>query len=465
MTRRAVLCAGLQAAAAPYVFAQRSKDAPAKNVLLLIVDDLRPMLGCYGNPDMITPNIDALAKRGLTFLNNHCQLASDVPSRQSIFSGFRPDTINVFNNTSDFRTQRPNAVTLPQYFRQNGYYTSTAGNVFPDAPSWNEADERAAEASFARSWGQIASSDSELFDGQTAARAIAALEGLSGRKFFMAVGFERPSLPFAVPESYFNLYPRAYVKSLNELSPKGAPAYAFPDEGELQLYGDIQQEVRVDRELSRDLVRAYMASVSYVDAQIGLVLKALEQQGLQDDTAIVLLSDSGFHLGELGYWGKQANFELATRTPLIVSSLGLKSAGRKSRALTELVDVYPSLCELAGLPIPANLDGATLTLLFENPDRLWKRAVFSQQPREIPGIGAAMGHSMRADRYRYTEWTALGGAYKTVELYDYKNQPLEVENLAHEPGMQTLTNGLSAMMREGWRASLPPSDPRSGTSS
>ena len=455
--------AGLAAAAAPFAFAQRRREVVSKNILFLVVDDLRPMLGCYGHPDAVTPNIDALAKRGLTFLNNHCQIASDGPSRQSLFTGLRPDTLEVFDDAATFRRHRPNTATLPQYFRQHGYYTTAVGRVFDDAASWNEGDSRAAEASFARSWNASNAADADLFDGQTAQRAIAALERLGGRKFFLAVGFERPSLPFAAPESYFNLYPRAYIKALTEPAPNGAPAYAMHDSAELHRFGDVP--ATLDAELSRDLVRAYLASVSYIDAQIGLILSALDQQDLRDSTAIVLTSDNGFHLGELGLWGKHTNFELATRTPLIISSLGLKSGGRKSRALTELVDVFPTLCEIARLPTPDNLDGASLADLFENPDQLWKRAVFSQHPREIPGLGPGMGYSMRTSRYRYTEWGALDSPYRTAELYDYKGQPLEVENLANEPDAKTLANGLAAMMREGWRGSLPPSDPRASANS
>ena len=455
--------AGLTVAAGPYAFAQRRREVPNKNVVFLIVDDLRPILGCYGHPDAVTPHIDALAKRGLTFLNNHCQIASDGPSRQSLFTGLRPDTIDVVQDASSFRQSRPDATTLPQHFRQHGYYTVAVGRVLDDVASWNEGDARAVEASLARSWNASEAPDADLFDGQTTRRAIETLARLAGRKFFLAVGLERPSLPFAAPESYFNLYPRAYIKPPTEPGPKGAPPYAMHDSAELHRFADVSKAP--DAELSRDLVRAYLASVSYVDAQIGLILSALDQQGLRDSTTIVLASDNGFHLGELGLWGKHTNFESATRTPLLISSLGLKNAGRKSRALTELVDVYPTVCEIAGLPTPANLDGASLADLFENPDQLWKRAVFSQHPREIPGQGPGMGYSMRTTRYRYTEWGALDSPYRTAELYDYKGQQIEIENLANLPDAQTLANGLAAMMREGWRGSLPPSDPRASANS
>lgn len=455
--------AGLAVAASPHAFAQRRREVSTKNVLFLVVDDLRPMLGCYGHADAVTPHIDALAKRGLTFLNNHCQIAADGPSRQSLFTGLRPDTIQVFDDAASFRRRWPELSSLPQHFRRNGYHAAAVGRVFDDAASWNEGDNRAVETSFARSWNASDSTDADLYDGQTAQRAIQALGRLGGRRFFLAVGLERPGLPFAAPRSYFNLYPRAYVKAPAEPGPKGAPAYAMHDSAELHRFGDIP--ATLDAELSRDLVRAYLASVSYVDAQVGLILSALDQQGLLDSTAIVLAGDNGYHLGELGLWGKHTNFELATRTPLIISSRGLKNAGRKSLALTELVDLFPTLCEIAGLPAPGDLDGASLVDLFENPDQLWKRAVFSQHPREIPGLGPGMGYSMRTSRYRYTEWGAFDSPYRTAELYDYKGQPLEIENLANEPESKTLANGLAAMMREGWRGSLPPTDPRASANS
>jgi iduronate 2-sulfatase len=462
-TRRTFIAAGLAVAAAPYALAQRRREVVTKNVLFLVVDDLRPMLGCYGHPDAVTPHIDALAKRGLTFLNNHCQIAADGPSRQSLFTGLRPDAIDVFDDTTSYRRRRPDAASLPQYFKQRGYHTTAVGRVFDDSASWTDGDPRPAESSLSRSWSASDAADAELFDGQTAQRAIAALKQLGSGKFFLAVGLQRPSLPFDAPQSYFNLYPRAYIKASADPSPKGAPSYAKHDSAELHRFGDVP--ATLDAEWSRDLVRAYLASVSYVDAQVGLILSALDEQGLRDNTIVVLTSDSGYHLGEFGLWGKHTNFELATRTPLIISSLGLKNAGRKSRALTELVDIYPTVCQIAGLPTSAELDGASLKALFENPDQLWKRAVFSQHPRAIPGLGPGMGYSMRTSRYRYTEWGTFDSPYRTAELYDYKDQPLEIENLANDPDARTLANGLAAMMREGWRASLPPSDARATSNS
>lgn len=441
-TRRGFLRAGLATAAAPYVFAQSRRDSLLKNVLLFVVDDLRPMLGCYGYPDAVTPNIDRLATRGLTFLNNHCQLASDEPSRQSMFTGLRPGTTGVFSEGQSFRTNCPDAVTLPQYFRQNGYRTMSVGRAFNDAASWEHADDRTPTPSTDELW---AVSEAEQFDGQSATTAVDALKTAGDRRLFLTVGFERPSLPLVAPQEFYDLHPRAYVKSLQQPLPSGAPEYAVP-----------AADAVVDDEAARDLARAYNASISYVDAQIGRILAAIEEQQQWQDMTIVLCSDSGLHLGEQGHWGKNSNYEAATRTPLIISSYGNRGAGRKTRALTELVDVYPSVCELAGLPVPQGLDGSSTARLFPTPDRLWKRAVFSQQPREIPGLGPGMGYSMRTGRYRYTEWAAFDSPYKTTELYDYRGSPTEVENLAADPKRQTLANGLAAMMREGPRAARPP---------
>lgn len=441
-TRRSFLRAGLATAAAPYAFARERRDSPLKNVLLLLVDDLRPMLGCYGHPDAVTPNIDRLATRGLTFLNNHCQLASDGPSRQSMFTGLRPRTTGVLREGQTFRTNRPNAVTLPQYFRQNGYRTMSVGRAFDDAVSWDQSDDRTPVVSTDEPW---AVSEAEQFDGQSAAMAIDMLKSAGDRRLFLTVGFERPSWPLTAPQEFYELHPRAYVKPLHGPLPNGAPVYAVPAASEA-----------IDDEVARNLVRAYSASISYVDAQIGRVLAAIEEQQQWQDMTIVLCSDSGLHLGEQGHWGKNSNYEAATRTPLIISSYGRRGAGRKTRALTELVDVYPSVCELAGLPVPQGLDGASTARLFPTTDRLWKRAVFSQQPREIPGLGAGMGYSMRTGRYRYTEWAAFDSPYKTAELYDYRENPIEVENLAADSKRQTLANGLAAMMREGPRSAGPP---------
>ncbi len=515
LNRRRFLGAGIAAASAPLAFAKAKRQPPDKNVLFISVDDLRPDLRCYGNPDIVSPHIDRLSSQGLTFIRHYCQEAVCNPSRQSMLTGMRPDAIGVNDLETHFRRTRPNVVSLPQHFRNYGYTTTAFGKIFHkpelnDLPSWSiapwidqseawgseannrlveqrwqslrekgwrsderfyfEPDKRGPQPQGRHGWGMPSweapdVADDELTDGRTARAAVEALRQLKDERFFLAVGFLKPHLPFVAPKRYYDLYPRAYIKASDAPPPAGAPSYALHNSPELRGYSDIPQQGDIPEEQARDLIRAYYASISYADAQVGVLLDALRETGLDASTTVVLWGDHGYHLGELNLWNKQTNFENATRAPLIVSYPGQRAVGRKTTALAEAVDIFPSLCDICNVPQPNNLEGASFLPLFENPDRLWKRAVFSQYPREIPEIGPGMGYSMRTNRYRYTEWTADGSPYKSVELYDYKESPLERRNIASRPENQSLVNGLAGMLQEGWRASLPPTDPRSGTSS
>lgn len=249
-------------------------------------------------------------------------------------------------------------------------------------------------------------------------------------------------------------YPAPSVKATKyPQKPQGAPAFAMHD----------ARTVEADE--ARELIREYYAWVTAVDEQVGRLLAALDSQGLTDSTVVVLAGLHGRHLGDLGLWGAQTNFESATRTPLIVAYPGQRGRGRETPALTELADLYPSICDIAGVGIPSGLEGSSFTPLFEDPDRLWKRAAFSQTPRSIPGIGAGVGLTVRTSRFRYTEWSAIDSPYKSVELYDYRDDPLETANIAAVPRNQSLVNGLAGILAEGWRGSLPPTDPRSGAAS
>ncbi len=487
----------------------QKKAEPRRNVLFIAVDDLRPDLGCYGNAQVRTPNIDRLSASGLTFLRSYCQQAVCNPSRTSMLTGKRPDTTRIYDLQTHFRRYLPDAVTLPEQFRGSGYETTAFGKIFHkpqlnDYPSWsiapwipdqhgwrteeNEAfarrnwdrlranawisDERfyfdpkkrdagrdGISAWGLQSWRAPDVADSELPDGRTAREAAAALERIKNRPFFMAVGFLRPHLPFAAPSKYFDLYPRRKIEeSAAPLSPEGAPDYALHDSAELRGYDDIPPQGAIPSLKARELIRAYRASVSYIDAQVGVLLDALDRNGLAEDTVVVLWGDHGYHLGDLGLWNKHSNFEAATHTPLIVRAPGLRNVGRKTKALNEAVDIYPSLCDICGIPRPADLEGSSWMPLFANPNQIWKRAAFSQYPRKIPGVGPGMGYSMRTSRYRYTEWSAIDSPYKAAELYDYRDNVHELRNLANLPQHVSLVNGLSRMLREGWRASLPPTE-------
>lgn len=513
-TRRGFLRAGagaLTAGLGAREASAKKQVEPKKNVLLIVVDDLRPDLGCYGNAQMRTPHIDRLAASGLTFLRSYCQQAVCNPSRTSMLTGLRPDTTRIYDLQTHFRRYLPDAVTLPQQFRRAGYETTAFGKIFHkpqlnDYPSWsiapwiprqhgwraaeNEAfarenwrllrengwvsDERfyfdpnkrgprrAGETGWGlKSWRAPDAADGDLPDGETAREAAAALERLGGEgsPFFMAVGFLRPHLPFTAPSRYFDLYPREAVEeSAAPLPPAGAPVYALHDSAELRGYDDIPRQGAIPVGKARELIRAYRASVSYIDAQVGVLLDALERSGLAENTVAALWGDHGYHLGGLGLWNKHSNFEAATHTPLIVRAPGLRNVGRKTKALNEAVDIYPSLCDICGVSHAAHLEGSSWMPLFANPNQIWKRAAFSQYPREIPGVGPGMGYSMRTSRYRYTEWSGIDSPFKAAELYDYRGNAYERRNLANLPRHASLVNGLSRMLREGWRASLPPTE-------
>jgi arylsulfatase A-like enzyme len=519
-TRRELLEAGLRAtplaalpgALRPSAAQRRRRSGPRFNVLFLAVDDLRPDLGCYGHALVQTPNIDRLAARGLTFTRTYCQQSAGSPSRTSLLTGRRPDTTRVFDLETHFRRELPDVITLPQHYRKHGYETTAFGKIFQkpaldDLPSWSIAPWiagqhtwRSAEnqafaeqrwrqlqqdgwvssdhagfdpgarapdpAGVARpempSWDSPDVADNALPDGQAAESAIAALGELRAQRFFLAAGFLRPHLPFIAPKKYFDRYaPEAIPLAKNPEPPFDVPDYALADSSELRRYSDIPRQGPIGEAKARELIRAYYACISYVDAQVGRLLDALEQFKLRDNTLVVLWGDHGYHLGDHGLWSEMTNFEAATRAPLIVSFPGQQGAGRKTAALTESVDLYPSLCEICELPVPLGLEGSSLVPLFADPDRLWKRAVFSQSPREIPGVGPGMGYSMRTNRYRYTEWTAEDNPFRAAELYDYQTDPLEQRNVANRTENISLVNGLAGMLREGWRASLPPTDIRS----
>jgi arylsulfatase A-like enzyme len=513
--RRDFLCASASAAAAlslPGVSrlqAQRRNKGPELNVLFIAADDLRPDLGCYGNTLVRTPNIDRLAQRGLTFTRAYCQQAVGSPSRTSLLTGLRPDSTRVYDLETHFRRHVPNAVTLPQLFKKHGYATTAFGKIFHkpqmnDQPSWSiapwiadsfdwnsdenrqfnetkwnelrEANWTSAEEFYfdpekrnkrpagqsawgMPSWRELAVRDDELPDGKTAAAAIRALDQLKTKRFFLGVGFLRPHLPFVAPEKYFDLYPRDRIHAAeNPNPPQDTPAFALHNSEELRGYSDIPQSGPIPEQKARELIRAYYASISFVDAQAGRLLDALDERGLTENTVVVLWGDHGYHLGDHGLWSKHSNFESATHAPLIVSYPGQRSKGRKTQALTELVDIYPSLADICGLPRPANLEGSSFVPVFEDPDRLWKRAAFSQYPREIPGVGPGMGYSLRTRRYRYTEWFSNDTNFRSAELYDHETDPGENFNIAYRPENVSLVNGLSGMLRDGWRSSLPPTE-------
>jgi arylsulfatase A-like enzyme len=310
------------------------------------------------------------------------------------------------------------AVTMPEHFKRNGYLAESLGKVFhrgfEDQRSWSvpiwypEASrlgDLADPPGYGPSWHAAEVDDEALADGKTAAQAVAELKRLRGRSFFLAVGFGKPHLPFVAPRRYYDLYPPESVPlAENPLPPSDVPEAALTDSAELRHYSDIPKTGAIGESKARELVRGYLASVSYLDAQIGRVLQALDLLGLRERTIVILWGDHGFHLGEHGIWGKSTNFEVAARSPLIVSAPRLPAAGVHIQALVELVDVFPSVAELAGIPAPAGVEGTSFVPLLADPRRSWKSAAFTQHPR-----GGLMGRSVRTGRYRYTDALASDG--------------------------------------------------------
>ena len=479
--------ATLAAAAIAFVFGRVGQAAPPPppNVLFIAVDDLRPDLGCYGNSVAKTPNIDRLAARGILFTHAYCQQAVCSPSRTSLMTGRRPDATQVWDLKTHFRVALPECVTLQEYFKQHGYHTAAVGKVYhrgyEDGRSWSEphwypsgrtVDTDPADWSqqvikrFSPAVEEYASdserndngkgpafeistkADDQLPDGFTAAEAVRRIHRLrqAGEPFFLAVGFSKPHLPFVAPKRYWDLHDPAAIPlpGIDHL-PAGAPAFAGHPNGELHSYVGIPPEDPLPAELARTLRHAYYACISYIDAQVGVLLDALDREGIADNTAIVLWGDHGWQLGDHGLWHKHTNFELATRSPLIMTSPGLPTAGRSCAAPVEFVDIYPTLAAICGLPVPADLDGTSLQPLLEDPAGSVKPVAISQYPRGA-GKGAAvplMGYSLRDDRWRLTVWRENGGeSVIALELYDEVEDPLETRNLADDPQYRPVVDRL-----------------------
>ena len=501
------------------------------NVLFIAVDDLRPELGCYGHPLAKTPNIDRLAAHGVRFNRAYCQEAICSPSRASLMTGMRPNSLGVTDNVTYFRDTTPDVVTLPQHFRNHGYETVFMGKIYhggmidkekswsrparygkryqPRAmrgyqlPESREIIQRNTKELTAKYGETIARSgliqgpvtecadvpDNAYQDGVTADAAVLTLRELRDKPFFLAAGFQKPHLPFIAPKKYWDLYDPAQLELAdNPLVPKNAPSLGLHCSFELRTREGVPKYGPIDDELSRHLLHGYLACVSYVDAQIGKILDELDRLGLRENTAIMFWGDHGWHLGEYGIWGKATNYEIGTRVPLIVCPPGGRAEPAVSDALVELVDMYPTLSEIAGLPIGEHLEGRSFAALIEDPNRPWKRAAFSQFPcpalrewaamplsdgmretffgpliedveeqlaKESPRYSRAlyenhvMGYSMRTDRYRLVLWVDDRRRREEPiarELYDHRNDPDENLNLAGESAYATRVRELTEAM-------------------
>ncbi len=418
------------------------------NVLLFFADDLRPLLGNYGHPEMHTPNIDNLSQRGTLFKRTYCQYPLCNPSRASILTGLRSETVGVLDNDTYFRDSFPDAVTIPEYFKTKGYHTRSVGKIghggfaLLDHESWSKPiwlDRSATvDKGSIPSWQALDVADDKLEDGKIANVAIEVLSEIQDHQFFLAVGFRKPHLPYHAPRKYYDLYDLDTFK--NVPSPVYAP-------GDLRLYADIpKSNAPMSEEKTLELYRGYAASTSFMDAQVGRVLNQLDNLNLTEKTVIVFCSDHGFHLGEHGGWKKNSLFEVGLHSPLIISVPGQQP--NQTDALTELVDIYPTLCDACHLPIPSQLEGLSLMPVIKEPLRQWKTAAFSTLKR-----GILHGQSIRTERYRYIERDRNGNRER--ELYDYDADPDETVNLANLSENRELVAHLSERLHAGWKAALP----------
>jgi arylsulfatase A-like enzyme len=456
-----------------------AQAAPQKpNILFIAVDDLRPELGCYGRAYIKSPNIGRIAKQGMTFDRAYCQQAVCSPSRSSLLTGTRPDTTKVWDLVTHFRDALPNVVALPQHFKENGYFVQGIGKIYhpgvdderswsvkwqsPQAPAYarvksgdvKDEDKPKAKGGPAFEAGDVP--DNFYKDGMVADLAVKTLRDLSKKPapFFFAVGFAKPHLPFVSPKKYWDLYDPAKIQlAPNPYHPENAPDYALTNSGELRNYTNMPAQGPISDDLARQLKHGYYAAVSYMDAQVGKVLDELDRLGLRKNTIIVLWGDHGWKLGEHGEWCKHSNVENDTNAPLLLSVPGMKTAGQHSKALVEFVDVYPTLADLAGLPLPGHLEGISFKPLLSDPKRSWKTAAFSQYPRR-----KLMGYSMRTDRYRFTVWVSRDDHSKVdaIELYDHQADPQENLNIAKSPANTEVVKRLMDQWRRGWQGAKPP---------
>jgi arylsulfatase A-like enzyme len=461
----------------------RRDDRP--NVLFVVIDDLRCEMGCWGNDYMVTPNLDRVAASGVRFTRAYCQQALCHPSRNSVLSGLRPDVLTGKAHASYYRQAQPDVISLPQCFKSHGYVTRCLGKVLHhnglgqdrcqpqyDPLSWSEPMfwpktgiyalrpdvwtrcqlERRTGIGLAKADKPLTEcadvADDAYRDGMVASEAIRTMRRFRDRPFFLAVGFYRPHTPFAAPKKYWDLYdPTRITLAANPHPPHNVPPLAMYDWKYIRSFRGIPESGPIPNEMARHLLHAYYASISYMDAQLGRVVDELQRLDLADKTLIVIWSDHGYQMGEHGIWGKHTNFEDAVLTPVIIQVPGQRPRGVVCQGLIELVDLYPTICELCGLETPEHVQGTSFALLLDEPDRAWKPAAFSQY-----GRGRAMGRSIRTERYRFTQWQLPSGETVAQELYDHEHDPGEDTNLADAPQFQELIGTLQAMLHAGWQA-------------
>jgi choline-sulfatase len=445
-----------------------ARDKP--NVLFIAVDDLRPQLGCYGQAQMHSPNIDRLAAGGFRFGRAYCNVPVCGASRASLMTGIRPARNRFVTYSTWAEKDAPGVTTLNTHFRKHGYYAVSLGKVFhhagDNAQGWSEQpwrpenpwmgyllpesrrawEENRKKTERGRALGPPTEAadvpDDAYADGRLAGRAVADLRRLAGKDepFFLAVGFYKPHLPFLAPKKYWDLYPEDEISLPdNYYRPKDAPDAAIHNWGELRAYAGVPQKGPVSDAMARELIRGYYASTSFTDAQIGKLLDELDRLKVADETIVILWGDHGWNLGEHTLWCKHCCFETSMRVPLLVRAPGFEG-GNSTDALVEYIDIYPSLCQLAGLPLPDHLDGRSFVPLINDPDLPWKEAAIGR---------FGPGDTIRTDRYRFTEYTDEQGDVIARMLYDHRRDPNENVNLSERPESEPLNRKLREELHAG----------------
>jgi iduronate 2-sulfatase len=432
-------------------------SAPRPNILFIASDDMKPLIGAYGDRFANTPNLDRLAARGTAFVNAHCQWAVCGPSRASLMTGLMPETTGVLG-FKQMRAKIPDMVTLPQHFRANGYETAATGKLndprcveggrsADDPLSWSIPYRAGSSNPWKANGNPPAAAtdipDAEHEDGQICDEGLKLLDQLAkgGKPFFLGVGFKKPHLPFVAPEKYWNLYDRAAVPlAVWQKIPANGLECTWNNAKETRGYDGIPQDGPFPEKLQRELIHGYYACVSMVDAQVGRLLEKIDELGLTENTIVVFWGDHGFHLGDHGEWGKHTNMEQATKVPFIISAPGFPTIGKPIHP-AGFIDIYPTLCELAGLDTPDDLHGRSLVPMLTDPDASVRDGIISIFRRD------GMGYAYRTDRYRYIEWIK-GAAVDARELYDYETDPNETVNLAADEKYEPLMKELAAQMRK-----------------
>jgi iduronate 2-sulfatase len=487
MTRRT----SLFALACTLLFALPS-SAASRNVLFIMTDDYRPELASYGSVAK-TPHLDRLAARSLQFDRAYCQQAVCNPSRSSLLTGRRPDTLRIWNNSIHFRENNPDVTTIPLWFKEHGYTSRCVGKIFHnwhtkekgDARSWS-APEFLHYANHGNDNAQVTGElppnhakhstrdysavpmndcrdvpDEAYYDGRVAAEAVRVLNEVKDKPFFLAVGFWKPHAPFNAPKRYWDMYDPAKLPPLNPSRPSGAPELAFHQSTE--ILGPPAQQKPLTQEQITEMRHGYFANISYVDAQIGKVLDALDKSGQAQNTIVTFVGDHGYHIGEHMQWGKTSNFEYDAHVPFFISEPGSASHGKKTRALAELVDLFPTLVDACALPKPDGLEGASLMPIVRSEKASVKSGAFTQHPRpayydrEPSKQPAAMGCSVRTDKVRYTEWRDWKtGETIARELYDHVGDEAELQNAADDPKFADSLKEAAAILQKQFPATKHP---------